>query len=391
MIEQLRYGKSKYLSFVLLDAMCLVLAAVLSVWFYLTKRSVNVWNNGYLLVIGMMVAVELLVTATFNTCNNVLRRGIYKEAFECLKHVAVSIVVLTFVLFSIKKGAFYSRVTLYLTYGCHYLFLLLSHTLLKKVFKKKHAFSAPAEFLVTTSEYAEEGLAAIESSGTAAKGLFLTDRTNEKPVNDAPVFCEVRNTIAYLCWNWIDKVLVFGPEGINVPDALLHACKQMEIEIHTAKPEKSIKFKVVNIRTSSLKNDNSSGLSFFEGEHDLPFKINSFYSFFEGGQDKQRGFHAHKQSWQFLFCPYGAVNVFIDTGTEKRHVLLDKPSVGLILHPRVWRDITWENEGSVLCVASSGHYDAEKLRDDYDEYLRFLQEKERPETIKPVEITEDEF
>ena len=145
-------------------------------------------------------------------------------------------------------------------------------------------------------------------------------------------------------------------------------------------------YEVIKIRTALQKDDRKTGLSFFEGEHDIPFRISRLYTIYESEEDNQKGFHAHKQSWHLLFCPYGAIDVMIDTGKERKTINLADPSIGLILHPSVWREMSWKREGSVLCVAASGHYDADKLRDNYNEYLKFLQEKEWSATIESAEI-----
>ena len=134
-------------------------------------------------------------------------------------------------------------------------------------------------------------------------------------------------------------------------------------------------FEVVKIRTVLQNSDEPTGLSFFEGYHDIPFPINRLYMIYENAQNKQNGFHAQKQSWHLFFCPFGSIRIIVDDGKTKREVLLDSPSKGLLLHPGIWRDIVWNTAGSVLCVAASGHYDPDKLRTNYADYLHFLQEK----------------
>lgn len=138
-----------------------------------------------------------------------------------------------------------------------------------------------------------------------------------------------------------------------------------------------MKYQLVKIRTAITSDDMESGLSFFESERDIPFKINRFYCIYE--KNNQKGFHLHKQSWQLLFCPYGAIDVFVDDGIERRTISLDNPSKGLVLHPGIWREIVWKEENSVLCVATSGHYEPEKLRDDYNLYLEFIKDRNKEE------------
>lgn len=62
-------------------------------------------------------------------------------------------------------------------------------------------------------------------------------------------------------------------------------------------------------------------------------------------------------------------------GEKRKVVSLDTPSKGLILHPGVWREITWKVKDSVLCVATSGHYEPERLRTDYNMYLDFIRDR----------------
>lgn len=132
-----------------------------------------------------------------------------------------------------------------------------------------------------------------------------------------------------------------------------------------------MEYQLVKIRTVFTKEDVESGLSFLEAEQDIPFKIKRLYCVYEK-EDKQKGFHPHKHSWQLLFCPYGVIDVLIDDGKERKIITLDAPSKGLILHSGVWREITWKMKDSVLCIAASGHYEPDKLRTDYNMYLDFI-------------------
>lgn len=110
-------------------------------------------------------------------------------------------------------------------------------------------------------------------------------------------------------------------------------------------------YKVIKIRT--VMTEAESGLSFLEGEQDIPFKINHLYCIFEKEKNKQNGFQNQEQSWQLLLCPYGAIEVMVDNGAKREKISLDNPSIGLILHADIWRETTWKEKGSVLCIASS--------------------------------------
>jgi len=387
MKEQLRRGRLKYISFMLLDLLCLITANILAANIYLKLNDFSFTFASYAIVVVYMIVIDVLVTFVFNTLNRVLRRRKRKELIESLKHVFISFVILALVLFSTKQGAEYSRVTVYMAYVFYLIFIIGCRILWKNILKKDQAGkSTPTALLVTTAGYASEGLGVVEKAGMTVKGMFITDKNNEGLIQNIPVIVDRQDATAFLCWEWIDKVFVCGPDNIDVPELLVSACQQMGIPIYTTPIKKNLEYEVIKIRTVLQKDHTDTGLSFFEGEHDVPFRISRLYTIFETEQDNQRGFHAHKQSWHLLFCPFGVIDVIVDTGRERKMITLDDPSTGLILHPGVWREIIWKRSGSVLCVAASGHYDANKLRDDYDQYLKFLQEKEWSATIESAEI-----
>lgn len=387
MKEQLRHGGLKYISFVFLDIVCLVIANIIAVWVYLHTGDLTYSVGGYAMVVVYMIVIDIIVTIAFNTLNRVLRRKKRKEIVECAKHVGLSFVILALLLFSTKQGAEFSRVTIYLAYGLFFFLIVLCRICWKELIRvDRRGKKIPTALLITTFGYANEGLGVVENAGMVVKGIFLTDKTNEGIIRNIPTMVERGDTTAFLCWEWIDKVFICGPDNIDVPESILVACTQMGIPVFTAPATKSLDFEVVKIRTALQKNDKNTGLSFFEGEHDIPFQIRRLYTIFESEQENQMGYHAHKQSWHFMFCPYGSIDVLVDTGKERKTINLSDPSVGLILHPSVWREMIWKKTGSVLCVAASGHYDADSLRNNYSDYLKFLQEKEWSATIESAEI-----
>ena len=386
MKEQFRRGKLKYLSFIILDLLCLAVSNILAAVIYLDISSMSYGYADYVVVVLYMAFIDVVVSVMFDTLNRVLRRRKRKEVIESLKHVAISFVILALFLFSTKQGAAYSRVTIYLAYGFDYLLILLGRIAWKSVLQKKRGDSAPTAMLITTSGYAADGLRAVEHAGMETKGLFVTDKTNEGKIENIPVMVDRKDAAAFLCWEWIDKVFICGPDNIDVPESLLNACSQMEIPVFTAPASKSLDYEIVKIRTALQKDDNTTGLSFFESEHDIPFGIKRLYAIYESEQDKQTGFYPRKQSWHLLFCPYGSIDVMVDTGRERKTVSLCSQSTGLILHPGIWREIIWKQPGSVLCVAASGHYNADDMDDDYQNYQQFLHEKEWSTVLESTEI-----
>lgn len=84
--------------------------------------------------------------------------------------------------------------------------------------------------------------------------------------------------------------------------------------------------------------------------------------------------HAHKKLQQILWCPYGEIKIILDTGKAKNYYLLDSPEKGLFIENGIWREMIWEKEGSVLCVAASDYYKEDDYIRDYNKFLRYVEE-----------------
>ena len=87
--------------------------------------------------------------------------------------------------------------------------------------------------------------------------------------------------------------------------------------------------KIISIKTVSTPAIGS--LSFFEAERDVPFPIKRIYYIHNVPSGTKRGAHAHKTLNQLLFCPFGSIKILLDNGSEKEEMILDNPSVGLVI------------------------------------------------------------
>lgn len=134
-------------------------------------------------------------------------------------------------------------------------------------------------------------------------------------------------------------------------------------------------YKVLNLKSIHYEDPKAGGLSFFESERDIPFQIRRFYWIYEAEKGTHRGFHAHTLNWQMLFCPSGSINMILDDGTNRETVTLDSPSKGLLLTPGLWREMIWNQSGSVLCVAASEYYDPDEYIRDYEQFLEYVRNK----------------
>jgi hypothetical protein len=121
--------------------------------------------------------------------------------------------------------------------------------------------------------------------------------------------------------------------------------------------------------------DTEGNLTYIYENVHVPFPINRvFYSYdIPGGED--RGAHAHKQCHQFLIAASGSFEVVLDDGINKRTVLLNRPFWGLHVPPGIWASEQGFSSGSICLVLASHGYDADDYIRNYDDYLKYLEEK----------------
>lgn len=121
--------------------------------------------------------------------------------------------------------------------------------------------------------------------------------------------------------------------------------------------------------------DTEGNLTYMYENVHVPFPINRvFYSYdIPGGED--RGAHAHKECHQFLIAASGSFEVVLDDGINKRTVLLNRPFWGLHVPPGIWASEQGFSSGSICLVLASHGYDADDYIRNYDDYLKYLEEK----------------
>ena len=83
-----------------------------------------------------------------------------------------------------------------------------------------------------------------------------------------------------------------------------------------------------------------------------------------------RGYHAHKQTTQYLCCINGSIEVTIDDGLKRSKYLLRK-SEYLYQEKLMWAEITFLTEDAkLLTVCSTKHNENDYIR-DYEEFKRW--------------------
>ena len=133
--------------------------------------------------------------------------------------------------------------------------------------------------------------------------------------------------------------------------------------------------KIIHIKT--IPTVNSGELSFYEATHDIPFVIKRNYYISKVPEGVRRGFHAHKELSQLLYCPYGKIQLILENELGREEIELSDPSIGVVIERPTWREMLWLQKDSVLCVAASDFYKEEDYIRDYDEFQEYIKEKHK--------------
>ena len=131
--------------------------------------------------------------------------------------------------------------------------------------------------------------------------------------------------------------------------------------------------KVIRIKT--VPTIEAGELSFFEGNHDIEFDIKRIYYISKVPEGVRRGFHAHKELKQLLFCPYGKIQLILENRNIREEITLSDPSIGIVIDKPTWREMLWMQKDSVLVVAASDYYNVEDYIRDYTEFKKYISEE----------------
>jgi dTDP-4-dehydrorhamnose 3,5-epimerase-like enzyme len=126
----------------------------------------------------------------------------------------------------------------------------------------------------------------------------------------------------------------------------------------------------LNITTN--RNDSLGSLSFFESSKDIPFEIKRVYYIYNVPEKSKRGFHAHKNLKQLLWCPHGSIEILLDDGKDKSYLMIDSPEKAILVKEGLWHEMIWHAKDSVLCVAASDYYNEDDYIRNYDEFIEYV-------------------
>lgn len=116
----------------------------------------------------------------------------------------------------------------------------------------------------------------------------------------------------------------------------------------------------------------SGNITPIHGELDIHFDIKRVYYLYDIPGGESRGGHAHYQLYQLLIAASGSFDVILDDGRMRKTVSLNRPNMGLLITPGIWRDLVNFSSGAVLLVLASELYNADDYIRDYDTFLSLI-------------------
>ncbi|NNE04389.1 MAG: isomerase [Xanthomonadales bacterium] len=114
-------------------------------------------------------------------------------------------------------------------------------------------------------------------------------------------------------------------------------------------------------------------LSVTDVEKEVPFTIKRIFWVYNVPSEHVRGAHGHRKLHEFLVCVKGSVSVVVDDGQNREELVLNDPSTGLHLPPRVWRSLYKYSTDAVLLVMASHEYDPGDYIRNYEEFQDYVQ------------------
>ena len=106
------------------------------------------------------------------------------------------------------------------------------------------------------------------------------------------------------------------------------------------------------------------------GKH-IPFDVHRIYYLYDVSAGQSRGGHAHKELRQLIVAASGSFNVVLSDGNNKRIITLNRPFVGLLIVPGIWRELDNFSSGSVCLVLASNEFNESDYIREYNDYLKW--------------------
>ena len=239
MYKERRKGWLKHIDFIILDVIVLQIAFLLAYFVRIGIRNPyesEMYRN-MSLFLTLIDVIMLLMTGTLK---NIVKRGFYKEAVACSKHMCAVTLLASFYLFSVQSGGDYSRTILLLT-GIFYLLLIYAARMgWKMILRRKNATQNHISMLlVTIAEIAEQSIETLRNNSMGKVGLngvILLDaeKTGEK-IAEISVVANRETMMEYICRSWVDELLFITPTNNDMElSSMMDEIVEAGVTVHSS-------------------------------------------------------------------------------------------------------------------------------------------------------------
>ena len=121
----------------------------------------------------------------------------------------------------------------------------------------------------------------------------------------------------------------------------------------------------------------NGNISIVENGITIPFDVKRAYYLYDIPGGVSRGGHAHKDLQQFIIAVSGNFTVTLNDGNVKRTFALNRPYMGLLVVPGIWRELDDFSSGSVCLVLASHLFDKNDYIHNYDDFLEFRKNNDK--------------
>ena len=226
----------KHADFILLDVLCLQVAFVLG---YMVRHGLKLpYADLYYLNLAIVYTlVDFAVLLGNRSMKNVLKRGYYKEISKTVQHVFLVTVIVSLYMFSVQRGAEYSRIAFYLVSIFYVVISYIVRLLWKKfVLHKKRDTIRSAVYIVTTKNRAERIVKRYlvnSLGGSVLQGLCILDKDCVgQTIAGVPVLANSDSLVKHLCEVWVDEVFISLSHAEAYPADLVSDLAEMGIVVH---------------------------------------------------------------------------------------------------------------------------------------------------------------
>lgn len=101
----------------------------------------------------------------------------------------------------------------------------------------------------------------------------------------------------------------------------------------------------------------------------LPYAIKRVYYLYDVPSGSERGGHSHKEQSEFLIPLSGSFDVVVTDGSTTETYTLNRPNIGFLIKPGIWRELKNFSSGAICLVLSSGEFDENDYVRAYQEFI----------------------